>query len=251
MEAKKIIITGGATRIGSAIAKSLAGYNVDIVIHFNKSRKSALQLKMELEEIGAKVFLIKANLSNINQTKKIVPFAYKKMKGLDCLINNASLFEKDDLENFSDKSFSKHLDINLKAPAFLIKDFKRYVKNKEANIINIIDQRVKKLTPFFFSYTLSKAALATLTTTTAMKLAPNIRVNGISPGPTLKNKRQSEKHFKAQWRSTILQKQVDLDNICASVKYFIENNSITGQIVSVDSGQSLAWKTPDIINSKE
>ena len=215
MEAKKIIITGGATRIGSAIAKSLAGYDVDIVIHFNKSRKSALQLKMELEEIGAKVFLIKADLSNINQTKKIVPFAYKKMKGLDCLINNASLFEKDDLENFSDKSFSKHLDINLKAPAFLIKDFKRYVKNKEANIIN------------------------------------NIRVNGISPGPTLKNKRQSEKHFKAQWRSTILQKQVDLNNICASVKYFIENNSITGQIISVDSGQSLAWKTPDIINSKE
>jgi len=133
----------------------------------------------------------------------------------------------------------------------LIKDFTRYVKDKEANVINIIDQRVKKLTPFFFSYTLSKAALATLTTTAAMKLAPNIRVNGISPGPTLKNKRQSEKHFKAQWKSTILQKQVDLDNICASVKYFIENNSITGQIVSVDSGQSLAWKTPDIINSKE
>ena len=173
------------------------------------------------------------------------------MKGLDCLINNASLFEKDDLENFSDKSFSKHIDINLKAPAFLIKDFKKYVKNKEANIINIIDQRVKKLTPFFFSYTLSKAALATLTTTAAMKLAPNIRVNGISPGPTLKNKRQSEKHFKAQWKSTILQKQVDLNNICESVKYFIENNSITGQIISVDSGQSLAWKTPDIINSKE
>ena len=118
-------------------------------------------------------------------------------------------------------------------------------------VINIIDQRVKKLTPFFFSYTLSKAALATLTTTAAMKLAPNIRVNGISPGPTLKNKRQSEKHFKAQWKSTILQKQVDLNNICASIKYFLENDSITGQIISVDSGQSLAWKTPDIINAKE
>ena len=106
MEAKKIIITGGATRIGSAIAKSLAGYDVDIVIHFNKSKKSALQLKTELEEIGAKVFLIKADLSNINQTKKIVPFAYKKMKGLDCLINNASLFEKDDLENFNEGCLS-------------------------------------------------------------------------------------------------------------------------------------------------
>ena len=138
MEAKKIIITGGATRIGSAIAKSLAGYNVEIVIHFNKSKKLAQKLKTELEEIGSKVYLIKVDLSNINQVKKIVPFAHKKMKGLDCLINNASLFEKDDLENFSDKSFSKHLDINLKAPAFLIKDFKRYVKNKEANIINCL-----------------------------------------------------------------------------------------------------------------
>ena len=251
MEAKKIIITGGATRIGASIAKSLAGHEINIIIHFNKSRKSAQKLKIELEEMGSKVYLIKADLGNINQVKKIVPYAYKKMKGLDCLINNASLFEKDDLENFTDKSFKKHINTNLKAPSFLIKDFKKYVKSKEGNVINIIDQRVKKLTPFFFSYTLSKAALATLTTTAAMKLAPNIRVNGISPGPTLKNKRQSEKHFKAQWKSTILKKQVDLNNICASVKYFLENNSITGQIISVDSGQSLAWKTPDIINSKE
>ena len=149
--------------------------------------------------------------------------------------NHFPCHQKDDLENFNDKGFSKHIDINLKAPALLIKDFKKYVKNKEANIINIIDQRVKKLTPFFFSYTLSKAALATLTTTTAMKLAPNIRVNGISPGPTLKNKRQSEKHFKAQWKSTILQKQVDLNNICASVKYFIESNSITCLLYTSDA----------------
>tara|TARA_B100001029_G_scaffold177258_1_gene181616 strand:- start:492 stop:1247 length:756 start_codon:yes stop_codon:yes gene_type:complete len=251
MEAKKIIITGGATRIGSAIAKSLAGYDVDITIHFNKSKKSAQQLKIELEEMGSKVYLIKADLSKTNQVNKIVPYAYKKMKGLDCLINNASLFEKDDLVNFTEKSFSKHIDTNLKAPAFLIKEFKKFVKNKNANVINIIDQRVQKLTPFFFSYTLSKAALATLTTTAAMKLAPYIRVNGISPGPTLKNKRQSEKHFRAQWKSTILKRQVDLNDICNSVKYLLESDSVTGQIISVDSGQSLAWKTPDIINAKE
>ncbi len=251
METKKIIITGGATRIGSAIAKSLAGYDVDITIHFNKSKTAAQQLKVELEKMGSKVYLIKADLSKTNQVNKIVPYAYKKMRGLDCLINNASLFEKDDLENFTEKSFSKHIDTNLKAPAFLIKDFKRFVKNKEANVINIVDQRVKKLTPFFFSYTLSKAALATLTSTAAMKLAPNIRVNAISPGPTLKNKRQSEKHFRAQWKSTILKRQVDLNDICALVRYFIESNSVTGQIISVDSGQSLAWKTPDIINAKE
>ena len=251
MEAKKIIITGGATRIGSAIAKSLAGHEVDITIHFNKSNNLAKKLKIELEDMGSKVHLIKADLKNPKQVRKIVPLAFKKMRGIDCLINNASLFEKDDLKNFSSKSFTDHFDINLKAPAMLIKDFKKFLKDKEGNIINILDQRIKKLTPFFFSYTLSKAALGTLTKTSAMSLAPNIRVNGISPGPTIKNKRQSDKHFMAQWKSTILKKKVKIDDICNSVKYLIENESVTGQIISVDSGQSLGWQTPDIIKSKE
>ena len=250
MEAKKIVITGGATRIGSAIAKSLAGYGVDITIHFNKSLNSAKQLKRELEDAGTKVHLFKADLNNLKQVKKIIPYAKKKMEGLDCLINNASLFEKDSLDNFQEKSFVKHLNINLKAPAFLIQDFKKLIKNK-ANVINIIDQRIEKLTPYFFSYTLSKAALGTLTKTAAMKLAPNIRVNAISPGPTMKNKRQSDKHFKSQWKSTILKKQTDVNDICKLIKYFIESDSVTGQIMNVDSGQSLAWKTPDIIKSKE
>ena len=248
MEAKKIIITGGATRIGSAIAKSLAGYDVSITIHFNKSKNLAAKLKKDLESMGSKVHLIKADLSNLHQVKRIVSFAYKKMKGVDCLINNASVFENDDINNFTEKSFKKHIDVNLKAPALLIQIFKKFIKNKDGNII---DQRIKKLTPYFFSYTLSKVALGSLTEISAMKLAPKIRVNGISPGPTIKNKRQSEKHFKAQWRSTILERQVDINNICNMVKYFIENDSVTGQIISVDSGQSLAWKTPDIIRSKE
>ena len=251
MEAKKIVITGGATRIGSAIAKSLAGYDIDITIHFNKSKSLAQKLKVDLEDMGSKVHLIKADLSNINQVKKIIPIANKKMRGLDCLINNASVFEKDDLNNFTDKSFLKHINVNLKAPALLMKDFKKFVKGKDANIVNIIDQRIKKLTPYFFSYTLSKVALGTMTETAAMKLAPNIRVNGISPGPTMKNKRQSDKHFKAQWKSTILRRQVDLNNICNLVRYFIESDTVTGQIMNVDSGQSLAWKTPDIMRSKE
>ena len=251
MEAKKIIITGGATRIGSAIAKSLAGYDVDITVHFNKSKNLAQKLKVELEDLGSKVHLVKADLNNPSEVKKIIPYANKKMKGLDCLINNASMFEKDDLNNFTDKSFLKHMNVNLKAPALLIQSFKKIVKNRDANVINIIDQRIKKLTPYFLSYTLSKAGLATLTETAAMKLAPNIRVNAVSPGPTMKNKRQSYKHFKAQWRSTILKRQVNINNICSLIRYFIESDSVTGQIVSIDSGQSLAWKTPDIIRSKE
>jgi len=251
MEAKKIIITGSATRIGAAIAKSLAGCDKQITLHYNKSEKEVKKLKTELENFGTKVYLIKADLSKITQTKKIIPFAYKNMSGLDCLVNNASIFEKDNISSFSEKSFNNHININLKAPAILTQDFKKYLKSKKGNIINIIDQRIFKLTPFFFSYTLSKAGLQTLTKTSAMSLAPNIRVNGIAPGPTIKNKRQSEKHFKKQYKSLILESKVDPENICKTVKYFINNNNVTGQIVSVDSGQSLAWKTPDIINTEE
>ena len=160
MEAKKIIITGGATRIGAAIAKSLVNYDVKMVIHFNKSKSSALKLKKELEELGAETYLLKADLNNFKQTNNLVKTAHKKMKGLDCLINNASIFENDNLENFSEKSFSKHININLKAPAILTQNFHKLLKNKEGCIVNIIDQRVEKLTPFFFSYTLSKASLA-------------------------------------------------------------------------------------------
>jgi len=251
MEAKKIIMTGSATRIGAAIAKSLAGYDKQITLHYNKSEKEVKKLKTELENFGTKVYLIKADLSKITQTKKIIPFAYKNMNGLDCLVNNASIFEKDNISSFSEKGFNNHININLKAPAILTQDFKKYLKSKKGNVINIIDQRIFKLTPFFFSYTLSKAGLQTLTKTSAMSLAPNIRVNGIAPGPTIKNKRQSEKHFKKQYKSLILESKVDPENICKTVKYFINNNNVTGQIVSVDSGQSLAWKTPDIINTEE
>ena len=251
MEAKKIIITGGATRIGASIAKSLASLNTKICIHYNKSKTSALRLKKDLEDLGTETILIKADLSNHKQTQNLIKKAYKKMRGLDCLINNASVFENDNLDNFSDKSFLKHLNINLKAPAILIQNFKKLIKNNEGCVINIIDQRVEKLTPFFFSYTLSKSSLAVLTKISAMKLAPYIRVNGISPGPTLKNKRQSEKHFKKQWKSILLRNKVDLDNICDGVKFLIKNKNITGEIINIDGGQRLAWQTPDIINTKE
>ncbi len=251
METKKIVITGGATRIGRSIALELANFGVQILIHYSKSSVAAKKLKLELENLGATVHLFKADLNNLKQTQKIIAYSYKKMKGVNCLINNASIFENDNLMNFSDKSFIRHINVNLKAPAILIRDFAKLYKGNEGNVVNIIDQRVEKLTPFFFSYTLSKSNLVTLTKTSAMKLAPNIRVNAVSPGPTLKNKRQSEKHFKKQWKSTILKKKVDTQNVSSTVKFLINNNNITGQIINVDSGQRLAWKTPDIINVKE
>jgi len=251
MEAKKIIITGAATRIGAAIAKSLANFNIKILLHYNKSFVEVKKLKTGLEELGAEVFLIKADLNKINETKKIIPYACKTMKGIDCLINNASIFENDNIENFDERGFDKHLNINLKSPALLSKDFCKYIKKDKGNIINIIDQRIFKLTPHFFSYTLSKTGLETLTKVSAMKFAPNIRVNAVAPGPTLKNKRQSEKHFKKQWQATLLKNKVDTENICLTIKFLIKNDNTTGHIIPVDSGQNMAWLTPDIVNIKE
>ena len=251
MEARKIIITGGATRIGAAIAKKLSGNKVEIVIHFNKSRTKAIALKKELEKNGTKIHLVKGNLNKQEDIKKIIKSSKKYLKYFDCLINNASMFENDKLDNFSSESWDKHLNINLKAPALLTREFAKNVKGKNNNVVNIIDQRVFKLTPFFFSYTLSKTGLYTLTKTSAMSLAPKIRVNGIAPGPTIKNKRQSKIHFKKQFLATPLKQQVNVNEIANAVDFFIKTSSITGQVISIDSGQSLNWQTPDIMRGKE
>ena len=250
MEANKIIITGGATRIGAAIANKLSGPGVEIVIHYNKSKLNAEKLKKKLSKNSTKVYLIKGDLSKESDLKKIVKFCKIKLKYFDCLINNASMFENDKLENFTTDSWGKHLRTNLRAPALLSKEFAKNVKGENNNIINIIDQRVFKLTPFFFSYTISKTGLYTMTKTSAISLAPKIRVNGIAPGPTLKNKRQSEKHFKKQYLATPLKRQVNVSEICNAVDFFIKNRSITGQVLAVDSGQSLNWQTPDVIGKE-
>jgi len=251
MEARKIIITGGATRIGAAIAKKLSGPNREILIHYNKSKTKAEILKRQLEKNNTKVYLVKGDLSKEKDINKILKFAKSKLKYFDCLINNASLFENDKLDNFTKNSWDNHINTNLKAPALLSKGFSKNIKKGNNNIINIIDQRVFKLTPFFFSYTLSKTGLYTLTKTSAMSLSPNVRVNGIAPGPTIKNIRQSEKHFKKQYLATPLKRQVDVNEICNAVDFFIKNRSITGQVLAIDSGQNMNWQTPDIIGTKE
>ena len=251
MEARKIIITGGATRIGAAIAKQLSGQNKEILIHYNRSKSKAEKLKKDLSKNGTKIYLVKGDLRKEKDIRKIIKYAKSKLKYFDCLINNASLFENDKLENFSMDSWGNHLRTNLRAPALFSKEFAKNIKNANNNIINIIDQRVFKLTPYFFSYTISKTGLYTLTKTSAMTLAPNIRVNGIAPGPTIKNKRQSVKHFRKQYMATPLKRQVDVQQICNAVDFFIKNRSITGQVLAIDSGQNLNWQTPDIMGGKE
>ena len=150
MEARKIIITGGATRIGAAIAEKLSGPNKEIVIHYNKSKLKAENLKKKLQNYGSKIYLVKGDLSKEKDINKIIKLAKSKLKYFDCLVNNASLFENDKIENFRINNWEKHMSTNLRAPAFLSKEFSKNIRGKNNNIINIIDQRVFKLTPFFF-----------------------------------------------------------------------------------------------------
>ena len=242
MKNKNLLITGASDRIGKEIAIHFSKKGWNIAIHYFKSSLKAQLLKKILEKKGVKAVLIKADLKNIKQVEKIIFIAKKKLGPISCLINNAALFERDDILSFSNKSWHNHLNINLLAPTILTKQFaKQASKRTTSNIINIIDQRVFKLTSFFMSYTLSKSALYTLTKTMAMRLAPNIKVNGIAPGPTIKSKRQSMKHFNNQAKSTPLKKPVSTKDICDTVDFFINNNSITGQVIAVDSGQNLNW----------
>ena len=242
MKNKNLLITGGATRIGKEIALHFSEKGWNIAIHYFNSSYKAKNLKKIIEKNLVKVVLIKANLKNVKEVEKIISIAKKKLGTIDCLINNAALFEKDDILNFTNKSWNDHLNINLLAPTILIKYFAKQASKKYiSNIINIIDQRVFRLTPIFMSYTLSKSALYTLTKTMAMRLSPYIKVNGIAPGPTIKSKRQSTKHFNKQARSTLLKKSVGSEDICGTVEFLINNNSITGQVIAVDSGQNLNW----------
>ena len=237
---KNLLITGAATRVGKAIALHFAERGWNIALHYFRSSANARELKKIIEQNWVKVALIKADLKNPKQVKKIVPLAKRKLGTIDCLINNAALFEKDDIVNFTTKSWNDHFNINLFAPTILTEQFAKQVSKKTvSNIINIIDQRIFNLTPFFMSYTISKSGLQTLTKTMAMRLGPNIKVNAIAPGPTIKSKRQTERHFRNQVKSTLLKKSVRLEDICDTVEFLINNNSITGQIVTVDSGQNL------------
>ena len=242
MKNKNLLITGAATRVGKAIALHFAERGWNIALHYFSSSAKAKELKKTIEKHWVKVALIKADLKNPKQTEKIITSAKKKLGSINCLVNNAALFDKDDITNFTTKSWNDHLNINLLAPTILTRQFaKQAPKKTVSNIINIIDQRIFNLTPFFMSYTISKSGLQTLTKTMAMRLGPNIKVNAIAPGPTIKSKRQTDKHFRNQVRSTLLKKTVRSEDICDTVEFLINNNSVTGQIIAVDSGQNLSW----------
>jgi len=237
---KKVLITGGAQRIGMSIAHHLSENGFDIAIQYNNSIANVEKLHKKLNK-SSTFMAFQQNFSKNNDFESFFNLINKKFGKIDVLINNASAFEFDTVKKTSYDIFDKHIDVNLKTPFFLSKYFVKNIGNKNGLIINIIDQRVKNITPYFTSYTISKSALYSLTKSMALFLAPKIRVNGISPGPTLKSKNQTTKQFKDQIFRTPLKKQIGLDEINNAIDYIFNNKSITGEVLTLDSGQSLGW----------
>ncbi len=238
---KKALITGGAQRIGASIAEYLAKNGIDVAIQYNQSEKEMNIVKKRVIRLGVKFSAFQCDFSKDCD----FDFFFEKVKkthgNIDILINNASTFEFDTIKKTSHKIFDKHINVNLKAPFFLSKNFVEQLSNKNGLIVNIIDQRVKNITPYFTTYTLSKSALYTMTKSLAVFLAPKIRVNGISPGPTLKSVNQTAKQFKDQISRTPMKRKVELNEINNAIDYLINNKSVTGEILTLDSGQSLGW----------
>ncbi|MEH6526226.1 MAG: SDR family oxidoreductase [Sneathiella sp.] len=237
---KSVLITGASQRIGRAIALSFAKAGWDIALHFNTSRDAAEKTGTELEALGARVALLKADLGDPAAVSEIISNASAEIGPISCLVNNAARFEVDSIFDLTAGSFDSHLKSNLLAPALLSQEFhKQLPENLQGNIINIIDQRVFNLRPEFLSYTLSKTGLWTLTQTTAMAMAPNIRVNAIGPGPTLANTRQSAAQFKQQQQSVPLGYGPSPEEIARAVHFILESPSMTGEFIALDGGQHL------------
>ena len=251
------LITGGAKRIGKAMTLELAKMGLDVAIHCNHSVDAAETVADEARSMGVKAAILQADLLDDDAVSTLVTNASEALgKPLDVLVNNASIFEYDNLDSATLESWDRHLGSNLKAPLFLSQAFARQAPKAQRNangeatasgvIVNMIDQRVRKLTPSFMTYTVAKYGLWGLTQTMARALAPDLRVNGIGPGPTLQDTNQSEEHFVKQRKATVLERGSSEADICAALRFILDSQSVTGQLFCIDGGQHLGWLTPDI-----
>jgi NAD(P)-dependent dehydrogenase (short-subunit alcohol dehydrogenase family) len=239
-EPKVALITGAARRIGRAIALDLAHDGWRVAIHYRRSRDDAEALVRDIKNAGGNAAAIAGDLAKPEDVARLVPRCSEVLGAPTCLVNNASEFLADTVTTVTMDAWDTHLDINLKAPVFLAQSLHLHLPaGANGNVINIIDQRVWKLTPDFFSYTISKAGLWTATRTLAQALAPRVRVNAIGPGPVLKNVHQSEGDFAAEVRSTLLKRGPTPAEIAAAVRFILEAPAMTGQMIALDGGQHL------------
>jgi NAD(P)-dependent dehydrogenase (short-subunit alcohol dehydrogenase family) len=252
----RALITGAGRRLGRAMALYLAGRGHDVAVHYATSVQDAADVVAEITAMGRHAVALQADLLDEAQAAALVPRAVEALGGpLTVLVNNASIFEYDTIHSATKTSWDRHIGSNLRAPFLLTQSFAAQAlpaaNDGEALapslIVNMLDQRVRKLTPEFMTYTLAKMGLLALTQTTAQALAPSIRVNAIGPGPTLIGARQTAQHFDGQRANTILKRGANPSDVTAALGYFLDAPAVTGQLLCVDGGQHLVWKTADIL----
>lgn len=255
---RRALVTGAARRLGRAMALHLASRGIHVAVHYASSEAEAEATAAEARALGVTAAPLRADLLVEAETRTLVARAAEALGGpLDILVNNASIFEYDNIRSLTRESWDRHIESNLRAPVALTQDFARQAPRAlrqadgaalaQALVVNMLDQRVLKLTPEFMSYTVAKMGLWAFTQTAARALGPDVRVNAIGPGSTLKGAQQREDHFHAQRANALLERGAGPEDICAALGYLIDARAVTGQLICVDGGQHLGWKTPDIL----
>ncbi|WP_296817629.1 SDR family oxidoreductase [Brevundimonas sp.] len=239
------LVTGAGQRIGRAIALRLAQAGFDVAVHYRSDPDAAEAVVAEIEALGRRAVAVQVELTDEARARALVAEAAGALGPLTVLVNSASTFEDDRAGRLGRETWDRHFETNLRAPLVLAEAFAEQA-GEGACVVNLLDQRVWKLTPQFFSYALSKSALWTATRMLAQAWAPRIRVNGVGPGPTLASVHQSEADFEAEARGTLMGRPVDPEEIAEAVLYLVDAPSVTGQMIAVDAGQHLGWRTPDI-----
>jgi len=255
---KKALITGAGKRLGRAMALYLVDRGYDVAVHYASSRDAAEEVADLIRAKGQTACIVRADLLNEDEAQGLVAAAVDGLGGpLSVLINNASIFDYDNIETATRDSWDRHIESNLRAPFVLTQRFAAQLPEPGTDdmnepvasglVVNMIDQRVRKLTPEFMTYTIAKMGLWAFTRTAAQGLAPQVRVNAIGPGPTLQGQRQSAQHFARQRDATILRRGANEADITAALVYLLRAPGVTGQLICVDGGQHLAWQTPDVL----
>jgi len=239
------LVTGGGQRIGRACCLTLAEAGYAVAVHYRHSQIEAEDTAAAIRDAGGKAATLAADLTDEDQVKDLLPRAAAALGPIGVLVNNASVFEGDTIDTATRESWDAHMAVNLRAPFVLIQEFARHLPHEAGGcIINLLDERVWSLTPYFVSYTLTKAGLWTLTQTMALALAPRIRVNGIGPGPTLPSPRQNREQFLQQCLSMPLRRGTAPEEIAAALRFILAAPAMTGQMIALDGGQHLGWAQP-------
>ncbi|MEM6728659.1 MAG: SDR family oxidoreductase [Pseudomonadota bacterium] len=252
----RALVTGAGARLGRAMAIYLAERGYDVAVHYASSEQGAQETAEAIEAHGQNAVTLQADLLVEAETAALLTKAADALDGpITCLINNASIFEYDNIATATRESWDRHLESNLRAPFVLTQAMAAQPLDAASDgepiatglVVNMIDQRVRKLTPEFMSYTIAKMGLWAFTQTAAQALAPAIRVNAIGPGPTLQGARQSADHFARQRDATALRRGAHPADITGALGYFLDAPAVTGQLLCIDGGQHLAWQTPDVL----